>query len=266
MQYVIDTRDILAVGREFDLTKEQVSDMIDFVIKELTATVAENWKKVAQQSLHRTRQQYINSLYVGDEGKYTGFVQLRGSLPNMIEDGCDPFDMKVKMLTSSKAKRKKDGGLYFTVPFRWAVPTAEGDNSAFSGVLPVSVYNIIKKSPSSITGLGGVIVSGRALKIGELPQQFQIPKSRAPIITESKTFLEYKHKTSLLAGLVRSGKDYESTSSGKYATFRRISDLSDPLSWIHRGFQAKRLAERAIEMTDINMEVNRNTDRFLQDL
>src|ERR1035437_9339939 len=257
--------DISDIGDEFSLTKEDTLDMIDFVVKEVTATFARNWSLMAEKNLHGTREEYIRSLYVGDEGRYTGFVQLRGSLPNMIESGSPPFDLKPSMLSSAKAHQKKGGGVYFTVPFRWATHGSIGDSSVFSAVLPMAVYNIAKNLSPQITTLGGKGVGGVGLKMSDLPKEFQIPKVRASII-ESKVFEEYKHKTSIYVGIGKSEKTYGKGKGGSYMSFRRISDKSDPMSWIHRGFQAKALAEAALSVMDIGAEADRSADGFLKQM
>jgi hypothetical protein len=258
MEVIIDLRD---VSKEFALDREQAAGMVDYVVKELTAKVAENWAKIAQQRLKASRERYMKSIYVGDTGRFTGFVQLRGVFPNMVEAGASPFDQKPGFLNSPKAKPKKNGGMYFTVPFSWGTPGAEVD--IFSNILPPSVYKIIKSKESQVSGLGGVALTGQALKTKELPFEFQIPSSRKAIVTESKTFAEYKHKTAMLAGVTRSEKIYESATQGKYKSFRRVSDTSDPLSWIHPGIEAQNLAEKAMDSTNIKFEVDRKTDEYL---
>ena len=264
MEVVLDIGD---VAEEFALGKEEVSQMIDYVVKQITAVFANNWQIMAQKNLKSSRVEYIRSLYVGDTGKYTGFVMLRGMLPNMVESGASAFDEKTGFLRSSKAKPKKDGsGMYFTVPFRWATPGSIGDSAIFSGILPTQIYNIARKKSPSISGLGGTMKSGSGIKAKELPSEFQIPKTRQQIITKSAVFNAYKHKSSVYAGISRDQKTYENATQGSYVSFRRVSDKSDPDSWIHRGIVARELAEKAMQVTKIRHEVDVNTDNFLSQL
>jgi len=252
--------DIRDVEQEFALTKTEAQDMIAFVIRQLTATFARNWEIMAQKSLRSSRQEYIRSLYVGEEGRYVGVVILRGVFPNMIEQGALPFDMKIGLLASPKAKMGKKGK-YITVPFRWATPGAIADNPVFSGVLPTDVYRIIKNQNSLLTGLESRKRTPRGLATAELPPEHQRLKTRGRITTGSKVFEAYKHKTALLSGVQRAEKTYEKATHGSYVTFRRVSEIgSDPDSWIHRGIVARKLAEEALGVTNVRHEVDRNTD------
>jgi hypothetical protein len=260
---LIDTRDVAA---EFNLTREDVNAMVSSTIKSLTATFARNWDSVAKQSLGSTRQIYRSSIVVGEQGPFTGYVMLVNQLPNMIESGAAPFDMKVGFSQSSKRKSSKGGGWYLTVPFRMATPGSLGESEAFSSVMPQTVYAAVKSKQTQQTALGGTTQQGRGLSASEIPSDYQIPKSRAMIQAQDKVFEEYKHKHSIYEGLRKGSKTYQSATQGQYVTFRRVSSNSDANSWINKGLQARNLAERALAMTNIPVEVDRSVDKFLQSL
>lgn len=86
-----DTNDLI---EKFYLNEDQVKNLIDFSIKELTASFAREWEKTANQKLGSSRNEYIQSLIVVDEGYAKGAVLLRGWLPNAVESGLEPFDEK----------------------------------------------------------------------------------------------------------------------------------------------------------------------------
>lgn len=88
---VIDTSTLVD---EFSLDQEDINKLLDFTVKEITARFAEKWQDTAIQELKSSRQEYINSLIVVDEGIAKGAVVLVGKLPNMIEQGASQFDMK----------------------------------------------------------------------------------------------------------------------------------------------------------------------------
>ena len=259
----IDTRDVSA---EFNLSREDVNAMISSTIKGITATFARNWDNVAKQALKSTRQIYRSSIVVGEEGPFTGYVMLVNSLPNMIESGASPFDMKIGFSQSSKRKSSKGGGWYLTIPFRMASPGSLGESEAFSSVMPQSVYNAVKSNQSQQTAMGGTVQQGRGLSPSQIPAEFQIPKSRAMIQTQDRVFEEYKHKHSIYEGLRKGSKTYENATQGQYGTFRRVSSRSDANSWIHKGLAAQNLAERAMAMTNVPYEVDRTVDNFLKSL
>ena len=256
----IDTRDLAA---EFALSKEQVNSMISYTIKGLTASFARTWDAEAKNSLGSTRQQYRSSIVVGEEGPFTGYVMLVNTLPNMIESGASAFDMKVGFSKSSKKKFNASGGWYLTVPMRHATPGSLGESSAFSGTMPSAVYGAAKTATATKTTSSGGSVRGRGLTQSQIPSQYAIPKSRAMIEEKNQVFEEYKHKHSIYEGMQKSSKKYENATQSQYVTFRRVSSNSDPNSWIHKGFQAKLLAEKAMNVMDVPSEVGMFVDKYL---
>lgn len=254
--------DTSTVAAEFSLSSQDAKDMVSFVVKELTARFAKSWDDEAKRALKSTRQLYRSSLVVGEQGPFTGYVMLVNKLSNMIESGASPFDIKVGFARSSKAKRTAGGGWYLTVPFRHATPGALGENEVFSNIMPTSVYAVAKKLEPTVSTLGGV-KRGGSLQVNQIPSPHNIPRTRAMIVTKSKTFEEYKHKHSIYEGMQRSQKTYEKATQGSYVTFRRVSSNSDKNSWIHKGIEARRLSDKALANTNIPHEVDMAVDNFL---
>lgn len=255
--------DTSAVSAEFNLSSQDAKNMVSFVVKELTARYAKNWDNEAKRALRSTRQIYRSSLVVGEQGPFTGYVMLVNKLPNMIESGASPFDMKSGFSKSSKARSSRSGGWYLTVPFRFATPGALGENEAFSNIMPQSVYSVAKTLSPRQSTMGGAVKQGQSLKANQIPSPYNIPRTRAMIVTKSKTFEEYKHKHSIYEGMQRSQKTYERATQGQYVTFRRVSDNSDPNSWIHKGIEARRLSDQALTRTNIPHEVDMAVDNYL---
>jgi len=247
---IIDTSDLSA---EFNLSKKEIDGLKEFVVKELTSAFARNWDTQARNKLGGTRVEYRKSLIVGEEGRFKGFVMLIGMLPNMIESGVPAFDMKPGFLQGKKAKSKPTGGRYLTIPLRYAAPESLAESSVFAGQLPTAVHEAIKEKE----------VSGQKtrLEIDDIPESYQVPKLRAEI-PKSAQFGEYMHKTSLFVGLTRVPEERHR----QYITFRRVSDLSEPSSWIHSGIIARNLAEKALEETNIPQEVDMAADKYLTGL
>lgn len=254
------------VASEFGMTKKQTRDMTSYVVKGLTARYAKNLENVAKRTLGKTRQQYIKSIVVGEQGPLSGYVMIVGSLPNMIESGVEPFDMKTGFLGSSKAMSSKEGGKYLTIPFRQATPGSLGESSAFTNVMPEGVYQAAKQNDPSRSSPTGNRISGSGLKPSQIPQQYRIPKTRAMIVAKNKTFEAYKHKTSIYQGMVKNTQTYQSASSSSYVTFRRVSQASDPNSWIYPGLEAKNLTNIALQRTNVPHEVDVLADTYLSKL
>ena len=126
--------------------------------------------------------------------------------------------------------------------------------------MPEEIYEVIKSKPmtTSVPG-GGERTQG--LKISEIPESFREPEVKSVPKLESQKFTEYKHKSSKFEGAVRI-KDAV-TGQNRYMSFRRVSDNSDPASWIHPGFEPHKFAEAALDKTDIPKTIGVAVDKFL---
>lgn len=262
MVITIDTR---SLSDEFNLTQRQADNLVSNAVKHVIAVIAKNWESQAMNNLHQTRQQYVKSLIVGEEGRFTGYVMLVGKLPNMIESGCGPFDEKSGLLNSSKVKHTKTGKPYITVPFRVGTPGIIGESEVFSSIMPEEIYSVVRKKDSQLSQLGGKVASGKGLGFNDIPEEYREPTIRPEVVNEktSEVFETYKRKSSIYLGMMREEKTYENTTQGTYVTFRRVSENSDSNSFIHTGLVARNLATRAIEQTNVPMEVDRATDNYL---
>jgi len=253
----IDFTDVIAENR---LTRQDAEDLISKTITRLTEDFAEHWKKTANRELKQTRAEYTNSIYVGEEGKFKGVVILRGFLPNALENGLSPFDMKEGFKHGKKVKAKIGGGWYLTIPFRWAAAGSLGESSVFAGILPTKIHEV------AIKKLGGKVKSGYSLKATDLPKEFNVLKSRKPVEVKGKFRQEYIHKSPIFLGLQRQSKEYSKTSQSQYISFRRVSDKSDPNSWIHTGIQAKKLADKSLESFPLRAIVDSCENEFMTNL
>lgn len=253
---------------EFLLSDKQVAVLKKAALDAVTRAVTEQWKKEARKGLHSSREQYIRSIGVMNTGRYTNAIILNGAFPNAMESGAPAFDMKQGFSKSPKAKRTENGGWYLVIPFRYAVPGSLGESSAFSGVLPQSIYALVKDFKPSTTDTGGKTSRGDSLKATDIPADLGAKKRRGSFtnIETKKTFDEYINKTSLYEGLQKSSKFYEETQQGSYHTFRVVSSKSEPGSWIHPGFTALNYAQAALNNARIDTVVNNTIDLFLSKL
>jgi len=198
----------------FDLSESKQKEVVSMYLKELQS----NWIQLAQQNLQTAQQQYVSGIQISESK-----IELVGDLPNMIESGAPSFDMKESFKKSSKVKYGRKGW-YLIIPMQYSTRS-----SASSPKMPRSVYEAIKKSKA------------RSLAADQLPKKH----SKAGV---SKT--GYEHKFPKFAGLTKTpqGKSGRNT----YSTFRVVSANSDPNSWIHPGFQAKNLVQKAMDSVDLN--------------
>jgi hypothetical protein len=243
--------DTSSLNDTFALDQSDIDALMDFAVKEITARFASEWEKQAIESLHSARNEYISHLIVVDEGPGRGAVVLSGWLPNAIEQGASGFDMKEGMLNGPNAKTSKSGNRYNRVPFSFGTPGALQEN--FSTILPTDIYQIVKKQPA-----------GQPLQKENIPQSFREPQKKSIQLPKSKAFVTYEHKSSIYEGVTKR-KD-AATGQSTYGSFRTVSDNSDGASWIHPGFDAANLAEKALDAFDVPSETGRIIDQWLSNL
>ena len=77
---------------------------------------------------------------------------------------------------------------------------------------------------------------------------------------------EYTHKASIYEGLTKFQAAYNKAIQNKYGTFRRAGANSDPLSWLHKGIQARELAPKAVAAVDTEPIVENAVYQFLDDI
>jgi len=164
-------------------------------------------------------------------------------LVKMLEEGCSAFDEKIGFSQSDKKKIKKDKGWYLTIPLTHGTPNTTGE---FVGPpMPVEIHKEMLKKPTDVPTTTGMRTEG--LKLGEIPDEYQPPKSRALIEATgtNQRWEEYKHKASIYAGIIKTTSSV--TGQSGYISFRRVSDKSDPDSWIHPGFEERNFMDKALD-------------------
>lgn len=238
----------------------------DYIVANSVAVVTDeifrNWQLEATDALKSTRNEYVNNLKVISHSPFSKTIMLTGVLPNMLEKGASAFDMKEGFKKSSKAvhsfKEDKNGNVtahwYLTIPFRIGTPDIVGENTAFTSIMPQEVYDVMKNKPAD-----------KPLTKDQIASPYDIPSSRKKIVLPTKTIPEYTHKSSIYEGMVKKTAPYEKTTQNTYMTFRRVSENSDPNSWIHRGIQAYNLMGKALQSTDVNTVVENNIDKILKE-
>jgi hypothetical protein len=152
-----------------------------------------------------------------------------------IEKGVKSFDMKIGFKKSPKTSYTKEGGWYLTIPLRQYTP-----NSKKSGRMPAIIYKRAKS-----------LAPGAALREASLPEVFKDLKT---------SHAGYQHKAPIYAGLQR--KANADLSRSKYFTFRRVSEKSDPSSWIHPGFPPAKIMGQ-IRPSDIESVLQESLLRVL---
>lgn len=259
--------DLGTVQSESGISDAEMEKLCEICVQAVTTAIFENWRKLAQQNLHTTLPNYLNHLSVIDNGRFSKTIILAGNdgrLPVMQEKGASPYDLKQAFQNSQKvrytipvynAKGKQispGGDWYLSVPFRHGTP----GSVQVGAEMPQEIYQIMVNRASNTP-----------LRRDEIPEPYDVPKSRAAI-QEGGTlkYRSYEHKHSLYEGLVKKTAAYNTTTQNKYMTFRTAGENSDPDSWIHKGFKALNLAEQAVAATDIDNIVENEVRQFLDEV
>lgn len=256
--------DLSGLRAQFNLSSKQIDLLTETCVEEVTIAIRMNWEALAKRNLHSTLPEYLANLKQVSKGRFAKQIILTGVLPTMIEGGASAFDIKEGFKKSSKVKYtvpvynakgkviNPGGAWYLTVPFRIGTPGSLGQ-AGFAGQMPQEIYDLMFKKPSK-----------SSLGKEEIPTPFATPQSREAIPTPTGIIPEYKHKHSIYEGLEKRTAAYGKTTQNTYGTFRRAGENSDPTSWYHKGFQALKLAEQAVQMTDVDTIVENEVTNYLE--
>lgn len=259
------TIDLSGLKGQFGIDDKTLDQLTETCVKAVTAAIYANWEALAKKKLKSTREEYIQNIIHVDKGRFNKQIILTGVVPNMVEQGASAFDIKDGFRKSPKVRYtipvygkkgnmlRSGGDWYLTIPFRIGVPGTLGQ-AGFTGQMPQEVYDIMRKRGNRI-----------ALRADEIPAPYNIPQSRAAIQATPKNpyYAQYTHKSSIYEGLTKRTAQYGKTAQNTYGTFRRAGANSDPLSWIHKGISAYRLADEAVKITDVDTIVENEVTTFL---
>lgn len=251
--------DLSEVVEEFALTATQSMELSDVIIDRIVVEYTSKWENLVDNGLKGLRNVYKNAMYVDKKSPTEVIFGLRegeNGLAMALEEGKAAWDEKPFFKASPRKHRKAMGdGWYLTVPFRHATPEAVAESGIFQSVLPKEVYDIAKNN------------GGHRMSMTQLPEQYRQLGSRKEIVTDMGVIPEYTHKAPKYLGLVRVNvSSTNKENRGGYMTFRRVSDRSDPNSWIHPGFDAHRFMDKALDQADIYTVADMAIDNFLAQL
>ena len=259
------TIDLSGLKGQFGIDDKTLDQLTETCVKAVTAAIYANWEALAKKKLKSTREEYIQNIIHVDKGRFNKQIILTGVVPNMVEQGASAFDIKEGFRKSPKVRYtipvygkkgnmlRPGGYWYLTIPFRIGVPGTLGQ-AGFTGQMPQEIYDIMRKRGNRI-----------ALRADEIPAPYNIPQSRAAIqaTPQNPYYAQYTHKSSIYEGLTKRTAQYGKTTQNTYGTFRRAGANSDPLSWIHKGISAYRLADEAVKITDVDTIVENEVTTFL---
>jgi hypothetical protein len=245
--------DFSSVLAEFQYTPEEVRLLRQIAVKVYVEDAYANMVELANKRLGKSRGSYLGGLTIQKESEFIYNIVLKGKFPNMLEQGATPFDMKAGFSKSSKVKFTKNGGWYITIPMLFKTTAASQSSGEAGQILPRKIYDLIRNSPSTIKQVGNNTIS--TLQNGDIPNRYQ-----PTLANMNRTADQYLPKSSIYAGLIR--KQDNTTGKSAYNTFRRISNNSDPKSWMHPGIQAYNLMDEAMKQVDQKQVLDKALDEL----
>jgi len=198
------------------------------LVDSIERVIMQEWK-AESRSLRETREVYRNNIKVDLKQPKRMRLTLRGTLPNIVEQGMGPGGVGTYGSYDIRKFVKFKGKPYVNVPFKHKRDTMSSAASAAAGRLAIS-----RSKP------GGGFIYGRKTKKNIGPR---MPRGMAPVRSNPTT--GQRHSTDFLAGMIRVRPQGTSPRSGsQYMTFRRLSKNGKP--WISRGVRPRRFADKIV--------------------
>ena len=122
------TIDLSGLKGQFGIDDKTLDQLTETCVKAVTAAIYANWEALAKKKLKSTREEYIQNIIHVDKGRFNKQIILTGVVPNMVEQGASPFDIKEGFKKSKKVKYtiakynvkgkqiKAGGDWYLTIP------------------------------------------------------------------------------------------------------------------------------------------------------
>lgn len=212
------------------------------------------WIRLAQARFRSSRAEYIKGLrqaesfmvtMVDGEPVYT--IQLVGDMPNNLEFGMPPYDMKTVRpgwLGGAKSKVSKDGTRYVIIPFRHS-PTGAANLRYTGKARDINLQPELRRVVKDF-GLDRMVRLGTgAIATGAVRRATPgAPGTAGKAIPHPwlKGLTRMQHVSETGAG------------SAQFLTWRIMSEKSDPGSWQHPGLEAANLLKEVDRWVDTQLK------------
>ena len=229
------------MSKVFNDIIEDIEERKKEVVKRLSRAFYEEIEAEASKSLNTLRDEYLDAVIIEEElDSISVSLDESNELVHKIEEGSAAYDLKEGFRNSPNTKEGEEGW-YLDIPFKMATNPSRAIPKGYSGAMPYSVYKTAKEK-------GEVTVK-------DLKSPFDKTSTRAAFTSREtqQTFPEYKHKSPIFEG-IKKYQDEKRKNSSKYVKFRRVSENSDPASWIHQGFAALGIFDLAVQRTEAMRE------------
>lgn len=230
----IDLDDLI---EEFELNPRQIENLASDLSNEVSNTFFAALKQRVNSTLKSAKGIYLKNLSIQTLDPLTKEIVLSGWLPNAIEEGVSPFDMKAGFQRAKNVKISSKGNWYVSIPFLHSGPNSSGE---VAKPLPKEIHEVVKKQKSP-------------LKENQIPESYRLRQIKQ--IAGGGT---YQHKSSIYTGL----KKNEQSGNG-YINFRRVGAVSDVNSFMYPGLQSRDFFGKAL--LDIENEIPILADKIIDD-
>lgn len=88
-------------------TVEKFRKAFPYMMDAMREDAMEYWEFLASNALNRSRDKYLEAMTSHATSKDNFVLSLQGRIPTMIEDGWDPYDMKIAFSRSTKLREGK---------------------------------------------------------------------------------------------------------------------------------------------------------------
>lgn len=252
--------DLSQIVKDYGISNEDIDILTENILTDISYRVMSEWRGLANSELRTSKAEYIKGIQAPEINGNVSTISLIGVLPNMLEQGVTPFDMKEGFRNSLRVKFSKDGKSWFmSIPFRWGTP----GTISFANVMEPEVYDLMISKEAFSREEGKV---GQTLTESELPLGLQGRLTRSKISFGEKVYGAYRHKSNIRDAMRKEQKTYERATQIQYVTFRRVSSNSDPFSWINKGLRARNFADQAVNSFSIDDSVAVTVNNFLNQM
>ena len=188
---------------------------------------------------------YAQSIKTQQTGPFDHEVYSESEIAARIENGTPELDMKTTHPYGPRSRVSEDGVPYLIVPIRWGTPKAVG----FKNVMPINVYNVVKKFKKMRTIISADKAPFRAMnaqgkKVGRAMYNRGYSRLSG---TDFEGTVEQKTR---MSGMVRSTDSTGKNRAGGYFTFRVISARSPARSWIRPATPARNVTRAVAQETN----------------
>ena len=201
-------------------------------MKRIGVAIVAAWRASASEAgLKSTLRDYKRGIQITEASDSHVIVTLRGELPNLLERGIPPHDMRDYLLRTvrtgaSPIRRNKEGKPYRYIMFRRKVSDIK--NYGYKGA-----YAEAKSLSATMSQSTGKLLYGSRMPAGRASHFTN--KSGIRSVSDALSGMVKLTGNTTLGGAMNSG------ANTTYAAFRTVS-YKRPEAWQHSGFSALKLA------------------------